>query len=60
VQEKSWGKKERRTFRRRTHSFSLFLFLCPWVDDKKMERLFPSVPPKNIKKRDRVITIGDR
>jgi hypothetical protein len=27
---------------------------------KKMERLFSSVPPKHIKKRDRDITIADR
>lgn len=41
--------------------FPMFLvFLCVYVDDKKMERLFSSVPSKHIKKRDRDTTIADR
>jgi hypothetical protein len=32
-------------------SFSMFLFFCVCDDDKKMERLFSSVPPKNIEKK---------
>jgi hypothetical protein len=46
----------------KTHSLflcaSFFYVLC--VDDKKMERLFSSVPPSHIKKSDRDITIADR
>lgn len=57
-------RKEKRgpTFRRCTEFFfPMFLvFLCVYVDDKKMERLFSSVPSKHIKKRDRDTTIADR
>jgi hypothetical protein len=40
--------------------FSMFLFLYACIDDKKMEKLFSSVPPDNIEKRYRDITIADR
>jgi hypothetical protein len=53
--------RKERTFRRRTHSFSmLFFFVCVCIDDKKMERLFSSVPPSNIEKRDKDTMVPDR